>query len=156
MTTTTLPSGFTYKPSAALPGGFTYTASPGASGTWSYTLAVYRKGKPPGSDLTALHVLAQTVKFAAGLPGSQARARVAAAEETVFSIRQEDVEIGTCTFAAGQTVGVYAAAADFTVTPGQFLSLVAPSTADASLEDIAFTIVGIAQKVRNPIVSLLL
>lgn len=139
-------------------GYYTYEEAlpPPTRSTWSYTVAAYRKGLPAASDLTMLHVLAQTVKFAAGLPGSQARARVAATADTVFSIQHDESEVGTCTFLADQSVGVYEAVSDFTVTPGQFLSVVAPADQDATLEDVAFTIVGVAQKVRAPIVSLLI
>ena len=108
----------------------------------TYGIVLFYPDKPTGDELILLHVLAQSIDFADGLPGSQALAATAATAETVFSIQHEGVEVGTCTFSAAGAVGAYAAAAEFTIAAGETFSIVAPATADATLADITFTVTG--------------
>ena len=108
----------------------------------TYGIVLFYPDKPSASELMLLHVLAQSIDFTDGLPGGQALAGTAATAETVFSIQREGVEVGTCTFAAAGTTGTYAAASEFTIGPGETFSIVGPSTPDATLADITFTVVG--------------
>lgn len=108
----------------------------------TYGIVLFYPSSPTADELMLLHVLAQSIDFADGLPGSQALAATAATAETVFSIQHDGVEVGTCTFAAAGTVGTFAAAAEFTIAAGETFSIVAPSTPDATLADITFTITG--------------
>ena len=108
----------------------------------TYGIVLFYPDKPAASELMLLHVLAQSIDFTDGLPGSQALAGTAATAETVFSLQREGVEVGACTFAAAGTVGTYAAASEFTIGPGETFSIVGPATPDATLADITFTITG--------------
>lgn len=108
----------------------------------TYGIVVFSPYKTAADQLLVLHVLAQSIDFADGLPGSKAVALTAATAETVFSIQHDSVEVGTCTFAAAGTVGTFAAAAEFTIAAGETFSIVAPATPDATLADITFTITG--------------
>lgn len=65
---------------------------------------------------------------------SFARARVAATASTVFTVKRNGTTVATVTFAAGATVGVWSASV--TWADGDFATLEAPGTADATLADI--------------------
>lgn len=108
----------------------------------TYGIVLFYPDSPQADELMLLHVLAQSIDFTDGLPGSQALASTAATAETVFSIQYEGVEVATCTFAAAGTVGTYAATSEFTIAPGETFSIVAPASPDATLADITFTITG--------------
>lgn len=108
----------------------------------TYGIVLFYPDKPQADELMLSHVLAQSIDFTAGLPTSQALAETAATAETVFSIQHEGSEVGIVTFAESGTVGTYAASADFTIAPGETFQILAPSTPDATLANIAFTITG--------------
>lgn len=65
---------------------------------------------------------------------SFARARVAATASTVFTVKRNGSQVATVTFAAGATVGVWSAGV--TWADGDFATVEAPTTADATLSDI--------------------
>ncbi len=65
---------------------------------------------------------------------SFARARVAATASTVFTVKRNGTTVATVTFAAGATLGVWSAGV--TWADGDFATLEAPATADATLADI--------------------
>ena len=125
---------------ATLEGGYTYTVDEPACG--SYWADRYTPGIPSASQLMLFHVAVNTVDFAAGLQTSQAACITAPDAETVYSVQLDNVEVGTVTFGLGETVGQFAAPADFQAIPGSLLSIVAPSTPDTAQSDVTFTIVG--------------
>lgn len=65
---------------------------------------------------------------------SFARARVAATASTVFTVKRNGTQVATVTFAAGATVGVWSAGV--TWADGDFATLEAPASADATLADV--------------------
>jgi hypothetical protein len=65
---------------------------------------------------------------------SFARARVAATASTVYIVRRNGTQVAMVTFAAGATVGVWSA--DIPWADGDFATVEAPATADATLADI--------------------
>lgn len=72
--------------------------------------------------------------FASTTARSIARARVAATASTVFTVKRNGTVVATVTFAAGATVGVWSA--NVTWADGDFATVEAPATADATLADI--------------------
>lgn len=72
--------------------------------------------------------------FASTTARSFARARVAATASTVYLIKRNGTQVATITFAAGATVGVWSAGV--TWADGDFATVEAPATADATLADI--------------------
>jgi len=72
--------------------------------------------------------------FSSATARSFARARVAATASTVFTVKRNGTTVATVTFAAGATVGIWSAAV--TWTDGDFATVEAPATADATLADI--------------------
>ena len=66
-----------------------------------------------------------------------------ATAEAVFNLATDGgAAWGTITFAAAGTTGTFAAAADEEVSAGSLVTLTAPASADATLADIAFSLVG--------------
>jgi hypothetical protein len=110
-----------------------------------YGIVPFYPGQPDGGELMLLHVLTQAVKFSAGLPESKAVAVTAATAETIFSIKHDGTEVATVTFAAGQSTGTFTAAASFVIPVDGKFTITAPATADATLADIAFTVVGLVE-----------
>lgn len=109
----------------------------------NYLLAVFVPGSLDSSQLLVRHVFTPiSASFAAGFTGSKARARVAPVGEVVFSIKRNGVQVGTCTFAAGSLLGVFASAAVTEMIENDYLDLVAPAGVDGTIEDIAFTLKG--------------
>ncbi|MNR96409.1 hypothetical protein D3C72_275640 [compost metagenome] len=68
---------------------------------------------------------------------SIARARVAATASTVFTVKRNGTQVATITFDAGATVGVWSAGV--TWADGDFATVEAPATADATLADITLS-----------------
>ena len=96
----------------------------------------------PTDDLTILrYPIVRSVSFPATLSGSRAVSAVAASAEAVFSVRKNGVDFGTFTFAAGTTVATFTGTAT-TLSAGDVLTVVAPSTADSTLSDIGFALTG--------------
>lgn len=135
-------------PTATLTGGYTYTvAEPPCSAYW---VDRYAQGVPSAGQLMLYHVAIKTVDFSAGLATSKAACVTAPDAETVYSIQLDGIEVGTCTFAASANIGSFAAPADFQTVPGSLLSIVAPSTPDASQADVTFTLVGTCANAPTP------
>lgn len=135
-------------------GGYTYTENPPdppeEPACGSYWADRYTPGGPTASQLMLFHVAVNTVDFAAGLQTSQAACVTAPDAETVYSVQLDSVEVGTVTFGLGETVGQFAAPADFQAVPGSLLSIVAPAVPDASQSDVTFTLVGTCANTPTP------
>jgi hypothetical protein len=99
-------------------------------------------GKPANGALLFAILPSAAATFAAGFAGSRAKAGVAATAQTVLSIRKNGIEVGTITFAAGATAGVFAAASQVVVGTTDELTIVNQATADATLADIRFALHG--------------
>ena len=54
-------------------------------------------------------------------------------------LKKNGVEFATITFAIAGTVATFTAASATTLNPGDYITLVAPGSADATLADIGFT-----------------
>ena len=72
--------------------------------------------------------------FTSTVARSVARARVAATASTVFVVKRNGTQVATITFAAGATVGVWSSAVVW--ADGDFATIEAPTTPDATLADI--------------------
>lgn len=72
--------------------------------------------------------------FTSTVARSVARARVAATASTVFVVKKNSAQVATITFAAGATVGVWSASVVW--ADGDFATVEAPATPDATLADI--------------------
>jgi len=99
----------------------------------------FEPGVASNSQLVFLYPIARQTEFPVNLSGSKVIANTSATASTVFSLKKNGTEFATITFAASGTVATFAAASATTLSPGDYITLVAPSTADATLADIGFT-----------------
>lgn len=107
-----------------------------------YIVSVTYLGSPAAAAKMLYHAVPRSVTFAAGLTDSQAICETVATAETTFSIRKNNTEFGTATFAIGSTTGTFAAASQTVFTTGDILSIVAPDPADDTLAQIGITLLG--------------
>lgn len=105
-------------------------------------LSAFVGGKPTASETVTLIAVPVACTLPAGLTGSIVKAGVAATASAALSLRKNGVQFGTATFAAGGTTATLAAATATTFAVGDLLAIVAPASADATLADIASTLIG--------------
>jgi len=106
------------------------------SGTAAF--AVFFPDMPGASEFIRVEV---PQAFVAGVDHSSASAETAATAETVFQITADDEAIGTVTFSAGGTEGLFAFT-ETTIPEAAALKIIAPATPDATLADISITLGG--------------
>lgn len=111
--------------------------------TWAstpYDLATFAAGLPAASATLFGFAVPRAMTIVASLVGSAARAGTAATGSSVFSVNKNGAQIGTVTFAAAATTGTFAGAGASFVA-GDLITIVAPSSPDSTLADIAITLV---------------
>lgn len=112
------------------------------TGTQPYELHFAVTGHPSASQVIYRRLFAITVNLPPGLTGSLAKAGTAATGSTTFTIAKNGTAIGTLVFGAGATVPVVTFTAAVTLNAGDLLTVTAPASADATLADIAFVLLG--------------
>lgn len=95
---------------------------------------------PNASQLLLIYPAPRVFNFLASMPGSQMVAKVAATAETVFSIKKNNVEFATATFAIAGTVATFVAGASVSFAAGDILTLVAPGSPDATLANLGWAL----------------
>lgn len=99
----------------------------------------YTSSTPTADAVVLKHVYPAFKSFDANMNTSKAKAGVAATSSTVFNVNKNGVNIGTLTFSAAGTTGVFAiTATEF--AQGDILEIVAPTTPDATLAQIKLII----------------
>lgn len=94
----------------------------------------------PGASATIVVPVSIGLTLSANLPGSYADATVAAAASAAFTITKAGTSIGSVTFAAGATTGTFSFASSVLCVPGDYLTIVAPSTQDSALANVGITL----------------
>jgi hypothetical protein len=109
-----------------------------APGATPYDVAVYRPGRPAGGETLILFSLprAWTTK-----PGHSAVCRVAPTSNWTAAIYRNNDAVGSVTILANSTTGSVQLG-EITFNPGDVLRIVAPSSADANLQDVSICIRG--------------
>lgn len=107
-----------------------------------FDLPVWIAGKPAAAERVLRFIATRAVSFPAALAGSAGTSRVAATAQRDFDVQKNGVSVGTVRFAAAGSTASFIAASAFSLAAGDLLEVIAPGTQDATLEDIAFTLVG--------------
>lgn len=107
-----------------------------------YNVGAFAAGVLGPSELFFAHAFPYAVEIASSAPNSQAVAHTAATGSTTVTINKNGSSIGTIAWASSGTVGVFTFASSVTFAAGDVISLVAPSSADATLADISITLAG--------------
>ncbi|QIV65772.1 putative tail fiber protein [Mesorhizobium phage Cp1R7A-A1] len=118
----------------------------GTSNKWvpftpSIELSVFASGVLDTSEVIFSHVATKAFTLPSGLTGSRVVASVASTGTAVLKIKKNGADVGTITFTASAT-GVLAMATATAFAPGDILTIVAPSSPDATLANISASLVG--------------
>lgn len=106
-----------------------------------YDIASAILGKPAGSAVVMRFVAVRAFTIAAGATGSVAKTASVATASTTFSLQKNGAQFGTMVFAAGAASGSFTVASTTSFAAGDILTIVAPTSADATFGDCEFTIV---------------
>jgi hypothetical protein len=121
---------------------YTYTVTGSGKASVATTVNGSYTGTTTANLVVQRYVFAGTVMFPAGLTGSQGTAGVAATATTSYSIKKNGTNVGTMVFAAGATTATFSMASATTFMAGDILTVVAPASPDATLANLAWTLVG--------------
>jgi hypothetical protein len=113
-----------------------------------YDLGTFFSGIPTASQFQRLAIV-RNVKIPAGASGTVCLAKAAATGSTTFTIKKVSggvpTSIGTLLWSASGTSCAVTWSSDISFANGDIIEWDAPSSADATLSDIAVTIPGIRQ-----------
>jgi hypothetical protein len=106
-----------------------------------YDVGMFYSGIPGNSQEVLRLEATRGFTVPDGATGSNALARVASTGDVTFSIKRNGSEFATCRFNI-TAAGVFTQSGDETFAEDDDLTIVAPATADASLEDISIFLKG--------------
>lgn len=136
----------TFDPARTIGGNPVYTLVFGEL-AYVYNFGLFypmRPGQGIASDsYMAARLFEYGVILSAGLPGSLAKLRVPPALDLSFPIRdQDDTDLGSIDFTAGNPVGTFTFDADWTGEIGDYVYVAPPDVIDDAARDLMVTIVG--------------
>lgn len=99
-------------------------------------------GSPAGGQVIERFIFAARATFPAGLSGSYGSAGTAATAAASFPIDKNNLQTGSMNFAAGATGATFTMASPVSFIAGDVLTIAAPSQADATLANLAWTLAG--------------
>jgi hypothetical protein len=123
---------------------YTYTVR-GTGQASSIIVSGSFSGRPTANLVLQSYVFAAPATVPAGLPGSRGTAATAATASTTFSIQKNGANVGTVVFAPSDAAATFTMNTATLFNAGDVLTLVAPSAPDATLANLAWTIMGIPQ-----------
>ncbi len=102
-------------------------------------------GRPAANLVLQSYVFAAPVTVPAGFSGSRGTAATAATATTIFSVQKNGTNVGTMVFPASAATAAFTMNSATLFNAGDVLTVVAPTTPDATLANLAWTIMGITQ-----------
>jgi hypothetical protein len=123
---------------------YTYTVR-GTGQASSIIVSGSFSGRPPANLVMQSYVFAAPITVPAGLSGSRGSAATAATASTTFNIQKNGANVGTMAFAPSAAAATFTMNSATLFNAGDVLTLVAPSAPDATLANLAWTIMGIPQ-----------
>lgn len=108
------------------------------SATGVIDIGFSKLGKPIGSELVLYMPVGRPLRFPASMPGSYAKARVAATASYTITLKKNSTSFATVAWSAAGTSATFTAASNTDFAAGDVLSVECPVAADATIEDIGF------------------
>jgi hypothetical protein len=102
-------------------------------------------GRPTANLVLQSYVFAAPATVPAGFSGSRGTAATAATASTTFNIQKNGANVGTMVFAPSAAAATFTMNSAILFNAGDVLTLVAPSAPDATVANLAWTIMGIPQ-----------
>jgi hypothetical protein len=102
-------------------------------------------GRPTANLTLQSYVFAGPAILPAGLSGSRGSAATAATSTTTFDIQKNGTNVGTMVFAPAAAAPTFTMNSATVFNAGDVLTVVAPAPPDATLANLAWTIIGITQ-----------
>jgi putative tail protein len=99
-------------------------------------------GKPTANLVLQSYVFAAAITIPTGLAGSRGTATTAATATTTFIIQKNGTNVGTMVFAPAAVTATFTMNSAIVFGAGDVLTVVAPPTPDATLANLAWTIMG--------------
>jgi len=106
----------------------------------AYDLSGFCNGVPAASAVVLYIPIVRASTFQSSFTGSVGVAKTAATASTTFTIKRNGTAIGTMIFAASGTTATFTLTGSASNSVGDIVSVEAPSTQDATLANIGFTI----------------
>jgi hypothetical protein len=110
-----------------------------------YDIGFFAAGVMTDAELVGKFMAVRPFTLPASAPGAQADAETASTGTVSLSLQKNGVEFATCEFAAAAT-GTFTQASDADFAVGDSLTLVAPATADGTLESVAISLKAILKE----------
>jgi len=111
---------------------------------FSFEKSIFISGTPVEDETLYMYVATFNLLFPVNFARTYARVETDPTSDFVLSVQKNGTEIGTITFSNGSYVGVLATtgtSAQRSFAPGDILKVVAPATADATIENIAISFI---------------
>jgi hypothetical protein len=102
-------------------------------------------GRPTANLVLQSYVFAAPATVPAGLSGSRGIVATAATATTTFNIQKNGANVGTMVFAPSAPAATFTMNSATFFNAGDVLTVIAPATPDATLANLAWTIMGITQ-----------
>jgi hypothetical protein len=102
-------------------------------------------GRPTANLVLQSYVFAASATLPVGLSGSRGTASTVATAMTTFVIQKNSVAVGNMSFLGSAATATFAMSSATVFNAGDVLTVVTPATPDATLANLAWTFLGIAQ-----------
>ena len=121
---------------------YTYTITGAGQATVTVVTGTFLNGAPTAGLVLQRYVFAAVVTFPAGLDGSQGTADTAPTNAAIFAIQRNGANVGSMMFAPLAKTATFAMPAATTFNAGDVMTLIAPTTPDPTLANLAWTFMG--------------
>lgn len=109
-----------------------------------FDIHLFYPGVPTASAILLDAEFARSVAFPANFAGAALKARVAAAAPVSIDVQKNGASVGTISFATGATSATFSTSGvALTFAAGDYLSLIAPATADVALANLRGVLAGL-------------